>query len=181
MAKRRSFEVFTLSFLDTICCGFGAVILFYTILSAQAGAVRLKEHDDLSAEVNQVREEVQTGERNLATIVAAIIQILRGKLNSTGTFTLPNVTVSNAAGVSLANSTLTTGDVQVTATGLLTRGAARIYEFGLRTENWDGQWLMLLASVPEANRHLRYRLRVRLEWQGFGLAGVGAHQNQSQE
>ena len=68
MAKRRSFEVFTLSFLDTICCGFGAVILFYTILSAQAGAVRLKEHDDLSAEVNQLREEVQTGERNLAVL-----------------------------------------------------------------------------------------------------------------
>src|ERR1700739_1728059 len=68
MAKRRTFEVFTLSFLDTICCGFGAVILFYTILSAQAGAVRLKEHDDLSAEVNHLREQVQTGERSLAVL-----------------------------------------------------------------------------------------------------------------
>ncbi len=68
MARRRTFEVFTLSFLDTICCGFGAVILFYTILSAQAGAARLKEHDVLSAEVDRVREEVLTGERNLAVL-----------------------------------------------------------------------------------------------------------------
>ena len=68
MARRRSFEVFTLSFLDTICCGFGAVILFYTILSAQAGAVRLKDHDVLSSEVDRLKEEVQQGDRNLAVL-----------------------------------------------------------------------------------------------------------------
>ena len=27
LGKRREFEVFTLSFLDCICCGFGAIIL----------------------------------------------------------------------------------------------------------------------------------------------------------
>src|SRR5256885_8682755 len=70
VARRRSFEVFTLSFLDTICCGFGAVILFYTILSAQAGAVRLRETDVLSAEVDRLMEQVQTGERNLAVLRA---------------------------------------------------------------------------------------------------------------
>jgi phenylacetic acid degradation operon negative regulatory protein len=31
----------------------------------------------------------------------------------------------------------------------------------------------VLASVPEANRHLRYRLRVGLEWQGFAALGPG--------
>ena len=36
MARRKT-EVFSLSFLDVIACGFGAVVLFYTILSAQAG------------------------------------------------------------------------------------------------------------------------------------------------
>lgn len=59
------------------------------------------------------------------------------------------------------------------ATRLLTRGAERIYQFGFRTGNWDGRWLLLLASVPEANRHLRYRLRVGLEWQGFAALGPG--------
>ena len=32
---------------------------------------------------------------------------------------------------------------------------------------------MVLATVPEANRHLRYRLRVGLEWQGFAALGPG--------
>ena len=68
MARRRTFEVFTLSFLDTICCGFGAVILFYTILSAQSGVVRLRETDTLTAEVSRLREEVLSGERNLAVL-----------------------------------------------------------------------------------------------------------------
>jgi hypothetical protein len=29
--KRREFEVFTLSFLDCICCGFGAIILLLVL------------------------------------------------------------------------------------------------------------------------------------------------------
>jgi hypothetical protein len=64
VARRRSFEVFTLSFLDTLCCAFGAVILFYTIVSAQSGVVRLKETDLLSSEVSRLQEEVLAGERN---------------------------------------------------------------------------------------------------------------------
>src|SRR4029077_97215 len=44
------------------------VILFYTILSAQAGAVRLRETDVLSAEVSRLKEEALTGTRNLAVL-----------------------------------------------------------------------------------------------------------------
>jgi von Willebrand factor type A domain len=66
--RRRIFEVFTLSFLDTICCGFGAVILFYTILSAQAGAVRLKENDALSSEVSLLKERITEGELHLVAL-----------------------------------------------------------------------------------------------------------------
>jgi hypothetical protein len=68
VARRRIVEVFTLSFLDCICCGFGAVILFYTIVSAQSGVVRLKETDRLSSEVSRLREQVLTGERNLVVL-----------------------------------------------------------------------------------------------------------------
>jgi len=66
--QRRSIEVFTLSFLDCICCGFGAVILFYTIVSAQAGVRSLHSTDQLAAEVNRLDEEVQTGARNLVRL-----------------------------------------------------------------------------------------------------------------
>src|SRR6266403_981846 len=67
-ARRRTTEVFTLAFLDCICCGFGAVILFYTIVSAQSGVVRLKETDRLSSEVSRLKEQVLTGERNLVVL-----------------------------------------------------------------------------------------------------------------
>jgi len=67
-ARRRTVEVFTLSFLDCICCGFGAVILFYTILSAQAGVQGLRQTDELQAEVNRLDAQVQAGSRNLVVL-----------------------------------------------------------------------------------------------------------------
>ncbi|HEV3180776.1 MAG TPA: VWA domain-containing protein [Steroidobacteraceae bacterium] len=72
MTRRRSIEVFTLSFLDCICCGFGAVILFYTIVSAQSGVVHLRQTDALSSEVSRLREQVLTGERNLVALRDAL-------------------------------------------------------------------------------------------------------------
>src|ERR1700739_3011381 len=68
VARRRTVEVFTLSFLDCICCGFGAVILFYTIVSAQAGVQGLRANDPLKAEVRRLEEGVQQGSRNLVVL-----------------------------------------------------------------------------------------------------------------
>jgi von Willebrand factor type A domain len=68
LRRRRTVEVFTLSFLDCICCGFGAVILFYTIVSAQAGVQGLRTTDALSAQVNRLEEKVREGSRNLVVL-----------------------------------------------------------------------------------------------------------------
>lgn len=38
---------------------------------------------------------------------------------------------------------------------LLTEGARHIYGFGNVERSWDGKWLVVLASVPEAKRDLR--------------------------
>src|SRR5262249_145597 len=73
--RRRSIEVFSLSFLACICCGFGAVILFYTIISAQSTIQRTQNNDDLTAQVNKLEEEVLIGTRNLV--------ILRNTLDKT--------------------------------------------------------------------------------------------------
>jgi hypothetical protein len=67
MARRKT-EVFSLAFLDVIACGFGAIVLFYTILSAQAGVQREKRNDDLQAEVNRLEEEVLEGYKNLVVL-----------------------------------------------------------------------------------------------------------------
>jgi phenylacetic acid degradation operon negative regulatory protein len=56
---------------------------------------------------------------------------------------------------------------------LLSDGAARIYGFGAATRPWDGSWLVLLVSVPEARRQLRHRLRTRLAWAGLGSPAPG--------
>lgn len=56
---------------------------------------------------------------------------------------------------------------------LLTEGAERIYGFGRAAGDWDGRWLMLLVSVPEAKRDLRHSLRTRLTWAGFGSPTSG--------
>src|SRR6266545_3290306 len=79
MRKRRSVEVFSLSFLDCICCGFGAVILFYTIISAQSGLDRQRITSDQRAAVDELEEQVLLGTRNLV--------ILRNTLEKTKTET----------------------------------------------------------------------------------------------
>jgi phenylacetic acid degradation operon negative regulatory protein len=49
---------------------------------------------------------------------------------------------------------------------LLDEGRPRIFQRGQRP--WDGQWCLLLYSVPEAERLVRTRLRRALAWLGFG-------------
>lgn len=58
-------------------------------------------------------------------------------------------------------------------TRLLTDGASRIYGFSAGTRPWEGRWLVLLVSVPEARRQLRHRLRTRLAWAGLGSPAPG--------
>jgi phenylacetic acid degradation operon negative regulatory protein len=66
---------------------------------------------------------------------------------------------------------------------LLSQGARRIYSFGRDDVAWDGRWLLLLVSVPEAQRDLRHRVRSQLNWAGFGspAAGVWVSPHASQQ
>jgi outer membrane murein-binding lipoprotein Lpp len=68
MPRRRQTEVFNLSFLDVICCGFGAVVLFYTVISAQSGVERTRRTDDLASEVRKLEEQVVEGAKNLVIL-----------------------------------------------------------------------------------------------------------------
>jgi len=54
---------------------------------------------------------------------------------------------------------------------LLDEGRTRI--FARVTGPWDGQWRMVVYSVPEAERALREQLRKRLTWLGFGPLASG--------
>jgi hypothetical protein len=66
--RSRDFEVFSMSFLDTICCAFGSIVLLYMILNAQ-GNKAFKAHDsELRAEVNKLEEEVLQGFADLVVL-----------------------------------------------------------------------------------------------------------------
>jgi len=54
--KRRSTEIFSMSFLDCMSCGFGAVILFFMIINSNS----------LQAETDKLEIEVLEGRKNLA-------------------------------------------------------------------------------------------------------------------
>lgn len=56
---------------------------------------------------------------------------------------------------------------------VLQAGAQRIYGFGRQERPWDGTWVVLLASVPERERNVRYRMNLGLTWGGFGSIGQG--------
>lgn len=49
----------------------------------------------------------------------------------------------------------------------------RLFATGLERD-WDGDWLVLLTTVPEKHRRLRHSLRTSLGWAGFGSLGPGA-------
>jgi len=64
--KRRPMEVFSMSFLDCMSCGFGAVILFFMIINSHVNATTDKESSPLMAETNRLEIEVLEGRKNLA-------------------------------------------------------------------------------------------------------------------
>jgi len=58
MPRRRSFTVFSLSFLDSISCGFGAVILLFVLVNANASQNREELTKDLRGEVSKIEVEI---------------------------------------------------------------------------------------------------------------------------
>lgn len=65
MARKRRFTTFTLSFLDIMSCGFGAVALIFLIIKHDANTKVEVENQDLLAEVSMLEEDVRDGQEEL--------------------------------------------------------------------------------------------------------------------
>jgi len=63
--KRRKLTVFSLSFIDCICCGLGAIILLFVVVNSQNTAQRQRVTEELSSETNRWEMEVLAGRRDL--------------------------------------------------------------------------------------------------------------------
>jgi von Willebrand factor type A domain len=74
---RRSFNVISMSFLDAMTCGFGAIILFFMIISANVDLRAETQLEDRSAEARRMELQVEVGKRNLAQLRTALATLLQ--------------------------------------------------------------------------------------------------------
>lgn len=72
--KRRESQVFSLSFLDCMSCGFGAVILFFMIINAQVKETT-EDPSNLMAETRRLETEILDGRKNLVLARNTIEQL----------------------------------------------------------------------------------------------------------
>ena len=66
--KRRTINVFSLSFLDVMFCGFGAVILFFMIINADSQARRNTASASTQEQVQDLQAQVVEAEQSLAQL-----------------------------------------------------------------------------------------------------------------
>jgi len=74
MKRRRPLTTLSLSFLDAICCGFGAVLLLFLILSHNSVAQRREATDALQQEVAALEQQVLSGREQTAALGADLDQ-----------------------------------------------------------------------------------------------------------
>lgn len=72
--KRKPLNVFSLSFLDCITCGLGAVILLFVIINAKSAAHKDKITSDLRAETVLMEMEVTAARKNMIALRNAYSQ-----------------------------------------------------------------------------------------------------------
>lgn len=70
--KRRTLNVFSLSFIDCICCGLGAIILLFVIVNARSAVRRDVITQDLKSEVDLLEREVLEGRKRMADLRNAL-------------------------------------------------------------------------------------------------------------
>ena len=82
--RRRQFEVFSMSFLDCMSCGFGAVILFFMIINAQVRETTENDPTSLMAETKKIEIEILEGRKDLVLAKNTIEQLDTEKVTAEG-------------------------------------------------------------------------------------------------
>ena len=82
--KRRPFEVFSMSFLDCMSCGFGAVILFFMIINAQVKETTEDDPTELMAETRKLDIEILEGRKDLVLAKNTMEQLDTEKVTAEG-------------------------------------------------------------------------------------------------
>jgi hypothetical protein len=73
--KKARFTTFSLSFLDIMSCGFGAVVLVYLIIDHSIEVQSRELNRDLLSEVNMLEEDIREGEEGLVQLRNALSDV----------------------------------------------------------------------------------------------------------
>ncbi len=73
---RKQLNVFSLSFLDAMTCGFGAIILFFMIINANIDVRREVVLDELVSEVDRMELQVLVGRKNLVQLQQELVELI---------------------------------------------------------------------------------------------------------
>lgn len=73
--RRRDTEVFSLSFLDCICCGFGAVLLIFLLTIARKTDVDKADVDAARDRLRRIQSEMKLTQEELATLAQRLAAI----------------------------------------------------------------------------------------------------------
>lgn len=77
MARSRRFSVFSLSFLDVMSCGFGAVILIFLIINHDTQKDQEVVNTDLLAAIRMLDYQVQQGEKDMFDLLEVLDDVER--------------------------------------------------------------------------------------------------------
>ena len=100
MARRRNINVFSLSFLDIMSCGFGAVILVFIIINHGTEASSQEVNAELMAEAQRLQAQVTDEQAQLAALQTTVEQVVDE------TITAEQITAEIMASIETLNATM---------------------------------------------------------------------------
>ncbi|MEL6870813.1 MAG: VWA domain-containing protein [Pseudomonadota bacterium] len=82
--KRRGGDIFSMSFLDCMSCGFGAVILFFMIINASVRENSERTNSEEMNEVRKIEREVLEGRKDLLELTNSLAEKRDAKATAEG-------------------------------------------------------------------------------------------------
>jgi F0F1-type ATP synthase membrane subunit b/b' len=101
--KRKKLNVFSLSFLDIITCGLGAIILLFVLINAKSAARRDTVTSELHSEADRIATEVLEGKKNLIEL-RNVLEQTRQELTQTQGLSRRMLEILNEKNIELADS-----------------------------------------------------------------------------
>ena len=80
--RKRQVQEFSVSFLDCICCGFGAVILLFVLTSGKKSEARNEQLSDVSVDLGKLQKNIKAEDVRLR-LLASLLRPQIGYIKTT--------------------------------------------------------------------------------------------------